>query len=99
MSSIDSTPRGLGLSEQLEVELSALTVAEPPIEPDLMPQANSELMLSEPSTVMLTGAGGLLGRSMDAQLSRSGWRVIALPRTELDITDESAVRSAIELFR
>src|SRR5256885_11321464 len=56
-------------------------------------------MLAEPSTVLLTGAAGLLGRSMNAQLSRSNWRVIALPRTELDITDESAVRSAVELFR
>lgn len=80
-------------------ERSALTVAEPPIEPDLMPQANGELMLSDPLTVMITGAGGLLGRTMNAQLSRSDWRVVALPRTELDITDEDNVKRAVELFR
>jgi dTDP-4-dehydrorhamnose reductase len=80
-------------------ERSALTVAEPPIEPNLMPQADGELILSDPSTVMITGAGGLLGRTMNAQLSRSDWRVIALPRTELDITNEGDVRSAVEVFR
>lgn len=80
-------------------ERSALTVAEPPIEPTLMPEADAELMLSDPSTVMITGAGGLLGRSMNAHLIRCGWRVIALPRTELDITNEGDVRRAVELFR
>ncbi len=80
-------------------ERSALTVAEPPIEPNLMPHADGELILSDPSTVMITGAGGLLGRSMNAHLARGGWRVIALPRTELDITNEGDVRSAVEVFR
>lgn len=80
-------------------ERSALTVAEPPIEPNLMPEANGELMLSDPSTVMITGAGGLLGRSMNHHLARGGWRVIALPREELDITNESDVRRAVEVFR
>lgn len=80
-------------------ERSALTVAEPPIEPDLMLQANGELMLSDPLTVMITGAGGLLGRTMNARLSRSDWRVVALPRTELDITNEDDVRRAVEVFR
>lgn len=80
-------------------ERSALTVVEPPIETDLIPQASGELMLSEPSTAMITGAGGLLGRSMNDHLSQSGWRVIPLPRTELDITNEGDVRSAVELFR
>jgi len=36
---------------------------------------------------------------MDAQLSGAGWRVVALPRTELDITNEGDVRNAVELFR
>ena len=80
-------------------ERSALTVAEPPIEPNLMPQADGELMLSDPATVVITGAGGLLGRSMNAHLMRGGWRVIALPRTELDITNEVDVRRAVEVFR
>lgn len=80
-------------------ERSALTVAEPAIEPDLMPQSDRDLMLSEPATVMITGAGGLLGRSMTAQLSRSEYRVVALPRAELDITIEDDVRRSIEVFR
>jgi dTDP-4-dehydrorhamnose reductase len=96
-----STVEGTHLSSggQLESERAALTVAEPPVEGELMPQTTGELMLSEPLTAMLTGAAGLLGRSMDAQLSRSGWRVVALPRTELDITNESDVKSAVEVFR
>lgn len=80
-------------------ERSALTVAEPPPDTDIMTQASGELILSEPLMAMITGAGGLLGRSMDAQLSASGWRVVALPRTELDITNEGDVRNAVELFR
>jgi dTDP-4-dehydrorhamnose reductase len=72
---------------------------EPPPETDLATQTSGELMLSEPSTAMITGAGGLLGRSMNAQLSRSDWRVVALPRTELDITVEDDVKRAVELFR
>ena len=85
-------------SSPFSAERSALTVAEPPVETELLPQANGELMLSEPSTVMITGAGGLLGRSMNTQLSRSGWRVAALPRMELDITNEGDVMRAVELF-
>jgi len=80
-------------------ERSALTVAEPPTETDLIPQANGELMLSEPSTAMITGAGGLLGRSMNARLTQSGWRVIPLPHSGLDITNQDDVRDAVELFR
>jgi dTDP-4-dehydrorhamnose reductase len=100
MSSIDQFPGNtFSSSEPLESERSALTVVEPPADPELMPQTDGELMLSEPSTAMLTGAAGLLGRSMDAHLSRSGWRVIALPHTELDITNENDVKSAVEVFR
>ena len=86
-------------SPPFSAERSALTVVEPPIETDLIPQASGELMLSEPSTAMITGAGGLLGRSMNAQLSQSGWRVIPMPRTELDITNEDEVMRTVELFR
>jgi dTDP-4-dehydrorhamnose reductase len=38
---------------------------------------SEELVLSEPRTAMITGAGGLLGRSMSARLGHSGWRVVA----------------------
>jgi dTDP-4-dehydrorhamnose reductase len=99
MHSIDYTSRDELRSLQLESEHSALSVAEPPVDSELMPQASGELMLSEPLTAMITGAAGLLGRSMDAQLSRSNWRVIALPRSELDITNEDDVKRAVELFR
>jgi dTDP-4-dehydrorhamnose reductase len=103
MSSVDSSLSAnadlSSSSAPFSAERSALTVAEPPIETDVIPQANGELMLSEPQTVMITGAGGLLGRSMNAQLSRPDWRVIALPRAELDITNEDDVRRAVELLR
>jgi dTDP-4-dehydrorhamnose reductase len=56
-------------------------------------------MLSEPRTAMITGAGGLLGRSMLTRLTDSGWRVVALQHAELDITDEEGVRDAIEGIR
>ena len=60
---------------------------------------SDELMLSEPRTAMITGAGGLLGRSMRARLTGSGWRVIALPHAQLDITDEEGVLGAVESVR
>ena len=44
---------------------------------------------------MITGAAGLLGRSMRARLGNSGWRVVALPHAELDITNEENVRAAV----
>lgn len=77
---------------------SALTVVEPPIEAAFSPQASGELILAEPATAMITGAGGLLGRAMSARLSDSGWRVISLPHAELDITSEDDVRGAVECF-
>jgi dTDP-4-dehydrorhamnose reductase len=73
-----------------------LTETDLAIETELGPQTVRELILSEPRTALITGAGGLLGRSMTAQLANSGWRVIALPRTDLDITNEEAVRLAVE---
>lgn len=77
----------------------ALTVADSPPETDFSPQASGELILSEPRTALITGAGGLLGRSMRARLAESGWRVVAMPHTELDITNEEDVRSAVEGVR
>ena len=78
---------------------SALSVADTPAETDFSPQASGELILSEPRVAMITGAGGLLGRSMRARLVESGWRVAALPHSELDITNEDDVRSAVEKVR
>lgn len=78
---------------------SALTVIDSPPETDFSPQASRELMLSERRKALITGAGGLLGRSMRARLAQSGWRVVALPHSELDITNERDVRSAVEGVR
>lgn len=68
-------------------------------DPEVSARASGQLMLSEPRTAMITGAGGLLGRSMQARLTESGWRVVALPRTELDITKEEDVGRAVEAVR
>ena len=56
-------------------------------------------VISQARTAMITGAGGLLGRSMTAQLTKSGWQVTSFPHTELDITDERGVREAVESIR
>lgn len=66
------------------------------IDTELGPRVARELILSEPRTALISGAGGLLGRSMTARLADSGWRVVALPRVELDITNEQDVRRAID---
>ncbi|MEK6406413.1 MAG: dTDP-4-dehydrorhamnose reductase [Acidobacteriota bacterium] len=68
-------------------------------DPEVSARASVQVMLSEPRTAMITGAGGLLGRSMQARLTESGWRVVALPRTDLDITKEEDVRRAVEAVR
>jgi dTDP-4-dehydrorhamnose reductase len=80
----------LGASE------SALTEAGCASAPDAIPLARNEPLWSDARTAMITGAGGLLGRAMHTRLTVSGWRVLALPRTELDITNEEHVRRAVE---
>jgi dTDP-4-dehydrorhamnose reductase len=50
-------------------------------------------------TVLITGAGGLLGRCLLEQLSSSDWRVVALTRAQLDITCEEDVQRQIESVR
>jgi len=48
---------------------------------------------------MITGAAGL-ARAVDGRATLgAGWRVVALPRTELDNHNEGDVRNAVELFR
>jgi dTDP-4-dehydrorhamnose reductase len=86
-------PSNLNTSE------SALTEIDSPSDPAVSPLARSEFLWAEPRTAMITGAGGLLGRSMQACLTGSGWRVVAFPRTELDITKEEAVRRAVDGVR
>lgn len=74
---------------------SVLTEVETLGEIDLSPLAGNELFLSRPGLAIITGAGGLLGRAMTARLTESDWRVVGLARTDLDITNDEAVRSAV----
>ncbi|HWP42773.1 MAG TPA: dTDP-4-dehydrorhamnose reductase, partial [Blastocatellia bacterium] len=50
-------------------------------------------------SALITGAGGLLGRSLAALLGDLGWRVAALDHAGLNITREDAVREKIETHR
>jgi dTDP-4-dehydrorhamnose reductase len=63
-------------------------------EPAVIPA--DQPMLAEPRIALITGAGGLLGRSMHKRLGTSGWRVVALNHAQLDITSEEDVRSTLE---
>jgi dTDP-4-dehydrorhamnose reductase len=78
---------------------SAVTEIDSPSDAAVRPLALSEIMWPEPRTAMITGAGGLLGRSMQACLTESGWSVVAFSRTQLDITKEDDVRRAVEEVR
>ncbi|MFY9555678.1 MAG: dTDP-4-dehydrorhamnose reductase [Blastocatellia bacterium] len=68
--------------EPTQIDISTLTSARP--------------IWSEARTAMITGADGLLGRSMATRLAATGWQVVALPRTQLDITNQDDVRRAVE---
>lgn len=74
------------------------TLIETPLPPELstLPAADRELSVVAPRTALITGAAGLLGREMKARLGETGWRVVAMPRTALDITSEDDVLRAIE---
>jgi dTDP-4-dehydrorhamnose reductase len=50
-------------------------------------------------TALITGAGGLLGRSLARKLSASGWRVVPRGHAELDITSEEDVRRGVSQAR
>jgi len=78
---------------------SELTLTESDIngEPNTVSDAERALKLSEPRRVLITGAGGLLGRNMSEQLSASGWQIIPMTHYQLDITNESAVMLAVEV--
>ena len=45
--------------------------------------------------ILITGAGGMLGRDVDRAAATGGHTPIALPRAELDIQDAEAVRAAV----
>jgi dTDP-4-dehydrorhamnose reductase len=45
--------------------------------------------------LLITGAGGMLGRDVAAAAERSGHEVIALARAQLDVADREAVRRAV----
>jgi dTDP-4-dehydrorhamnose reductase len=58
-----------------------------------------DLTAERARAALITGAGGLLGRCMTRRLADSGWRVVAATHAQLDITQESAVESAVESSR
>ena len=78
---------------------SALTEVESLPDTELTPRLIRELEWPEAKLAMITGAGGLLGRSMQNVLKKAGWRVVALTHAELDITNEADVRLAVEDVR
>jgi dTDP-4-dehydrorhamnose reductase len=45
--------------------------------------------------LLITGAGGMLGRDVADAAARAGHDVVALARADLDVTDAAAVRAAI----
>lgn len=45
--------------------------------------------------VLVTGAGGMLGRDVVAEAESRGHEVVALTRADLDVTDGQAVRAAV----
>lgn len=48
--------------------------------------------------VLITGAGGMLGRAVVEEYEGRGADVAALPRTELDVTDPDGVKQAFDRF-
>jgi dTDP-4-dehydrorhamnose reductase len=55
--------------------------------------------VSAAGRVLVTGAGGQVGREASVLFDRAGWQVVAHDRHGLDITDRSAVFEAVEAAR
>lgn len=51
-----------------------------------------------PRRALVTGGGGQLASDLELQLA-NGWETAVLPRAELDVTDDSAVESAVADLR
>lgn len=47
------------------------------------------------SKVLITGANGQLGSDLNHVLSRSGYEVVGMGKTELDITNQDVIKSAV----
>src|SRR5262249_35100833 len=58
-----------------------------------------ETHVTQPGKVLITGAGGLLGRSAAAQFSAGNWNVSALAKADLDIADPKAVTALFDRVR
>ena len=82
-----------------EASEAVLIEAESSSDPQTQPAANSGPRLALARTAMITGAGGLLGRSMHARLEESDWRVVPFTHPELDITNDVDVQATIERIR
>jgi dTDP-4-dehydrorhamnose reductase len=48
---------------------------------------------------LVTGSGGMLGRDLTGVLSGFGEQVVGLARSDLDVTDNDAVRAAVQAVR
>ncbi|RPF37187.1 dTDP-4-dehydrorhamnose reductase [Streptomyces sp. TLI_185] len=55
--------------------------------------------MTDNRTWLITGAGGMLGQDVLAQLDRAGKRYVALDRKALDLTDADAVTAAVTEHR
>ena len=53
-------------------------------------------MSNSAQIALISGAAGLLARSLNKTLLTQGWRVEALTHKQLDITDQTAVNEAVE---
>jgi dTDP-4-dehydrorhamnose reductase len=49
--------------------------------------------------VLVTGASGMLGSDLSVCLSIAGWQVHPRPKSDLDVTDQAAVRRAVREIR
>jgi len=49
--------------------------------------------------LLITGCKGQVGHSLVKLAQASGWRILAVDRRELDITNEAAVRQAVDAFK